>query len=154
MVPWLLTACAVAALAVWFLRQRRFVIPCSVELEATHDHFHAHVVLEGFEVEPGDAVTLTVVNRGWETHPMHIHGHHVRIVSRDGVPSAAELWLDTFDVQPGEVWVVELYADNPGVWMDHCHNLDHAAAGMMMALIYRGVESPFELGDATRNRPE
>lgn len=105
-------------------------------------------------VEPGDALTLTVVNRGWETHPMHIHGHHVRVISRDGVAATAQLWLDTFDVQPGEVWVVELYADNPGVWMDHCHNLDHAAAGMMMALSYRGVVSPFELGGTAGNRPE
>lgn len=59
MVPWLLAVCAFAALALWFVRHRRFVVPCSVELEATHDHFHAHVVLDGFEAEPGDAVRVT-----------------------------------------------------------------------------------------------
>lgn len=33
-------------------------VPCVVELEATHDHFHAHVHLLGVQVEPGDSVLL------------------------------------------------------------------------------------------------
>ena len=111
--------------------------------------------IPSIEVSEGNTVRLTVVNRGLETHPMHVHGHHVRVLSRDGHPSTgAPLWLDTFDVQPGEVWVVETTADNPGIWMDHCHNLDHAAEGMMMALTYRGVTSPFEQGGPHGNRSE
>ena len=111
--------------------------------------------IPSLEVSEGNTVRLTVANRGLETHPMHVHGHHVRVVSRDGTASTGSpLWLDTFDVQPGEVWVVEFVADNPGVWMDHCHNLDHAAEGMMMALTYRGVTSPFEQGGSHGNRSE
>ncbi|MBC2364810.1 multicopper oxidase domain-containing protein [Listeria booriae] len=34
-------------------------------------------------------------------------------------------------------------ADNPGIWMDHCHNLDHATNGMMMHLQYDNVYTPF-----------
>jgi FtsP/CotA-like multicopper oxidase with cupredoxin domain len=109
--------------------------------------------IPSIEVSEGNTVRLTVANRGWETHPMHVHGHHVLVVSRDGIRSTGSpLWLDTFDVQPGEVWVVEFLADNPGIWMDHCHNLDHAAEGMMMALTYRGVTSPFQQGGAHHNR--
>jgi FtsP/CotA-like multicopper oxidase with cupredoxin domain len=111
--------------------------------------------IPSIRVSEGNRVLLTVVNRGVDTHPMHVHGHHVRVLSRDGVRSSgAPLWLDTFDVQPGEVWVVEFVADNPGIWLDHCHNLDHAAEGMMMALSYRGVTSPFEQGGAHDNRSE
>lgn len=111
--------------------------------------------IPSIEVTEGNTVRLTVVNRGVETHPMHVHGHHVRVLSRDGIRSTGSpLWLDTFDVQPGEVWVVEFVADNPGVWMDHCHNLDHAAEGMMMALTYRGVTSPFQQGGPHGNRSE
>ncbi|WP_022886725.1 multicopper oxidase family protein [Glaciibacter superstes] len=111
--------------------------------------------IPSIEVDEGDVVRLTVANRGWETHPMHVHGHHVLVVSRDGIRSTGSpLWLDTFDVQPGEVWVVEVTADNPGIWMDHCHNLEHAAEGMMMALAYRGVTSPFEEGGLHGNRAE
>ncbi|SDT07579.1 multicopper oxidase domain-containing protein [Microterricola viridarii] len=106
-------------------------------------------------VDGGDVVELTVANRGWETHPMHVHGHHVLVLSRNGEPATgAPLLLDTFDVRPGEVWVVALVADNLGIWMDHCHNLDHAAEGMMMALHYRGVITPYEHGGAHGNRSE
>jgi FtsP/CotA-like multicopper oxidase with cupredoxin domain len=31
---------------------------------------------------------------------------------------------------------VILVADNPGVWMLHCHNTYHQAAGMMSSLNY------------------
>ena len=111
--------------------------------------------IPSIEVEEGDVLELTIANRGWETHPMHIHGHHVLVLSRNGVPATgAPLWLDTFDVQPGEVWVVALVADNPGIWMDHCHNLDHAAEGMMMALSYVGVTTPFDQGGDHGNRAE
>lgn len=110
--------------------------------------------IEPIEVDEGDVVRITVANRGFDVHPMHVHGHHVLVLSRDGVPSTgAPLWLDTVDVRPGEVWELALVADNPGIWMDHCHDLSHAAAGMMMTLAYRGVATPFEHG-AHGNRPE
>jgi FtsP/CotA-like multicopper oxidase with cupredoxin domain len=110
--------------------------------------------IDPVEVREGDVVRLTVVNRGFDVHPMHVHGHHVLVLSRDGVPATgAPLWLDTVDVRPGEVWELALVADNPGIWMDHCHDLSHAAAGMMMTLAYEGVTTPFE-HDAHGNRPE
>lgn len=33
-------------------------VPCTIDLEATHDHFHAHVDLGDVQVGPGDAVTV------------------------------------------------------------------------------------------------
>ena len=30
----------------------------------------------------------------------------------------------------------DLQADNPGVWMYHCHNIYHAELGMMTTLRY------------------
>lgn len=105
-------------------------------------------------VDPGDTVRLRFVNRSFETHPMHPHGHSVRVLSIDGRAPAQPLWLDTFDVGPGEVWEVALYADNPGIWMDHCHNLEHAALGMVTHLAYRGISTPFDHGGPTDNAPE
>ncbi|HWI31472.1 MAG TPA: multicopper oxidase family protein, partial [Microbacterium sp.] len=105
-------------------------------------------------VRPGDTVRLRFVNRSFETHPMHPHGHTVKVLSIDGRVPAEPLWLDTFDVGPGEVWEVALYADNPGIWMDHCHNLEHAALGMVTHLAYRDVTTPFEHGGAAGNAPE
>jgi len=91
-------------------------------------------------VREGDLVLMTVVNRSRETHPWHLHGHRVLVLSRDGRPvRGSPLWMDTFDVRPGEVWVVGFRAANPGLWMNHCHNLAHAAQGMAVHLVYEGV---------------
>lgn|GEM_PF-475693 len=115
----------------------------------------AYPLVPSIDVAEGDTVKVTIVNRASEPHPMHPHGHHVQVLSRNGmVPSGSPLILDTVDVQPGEVWELLLHADNPGIWMDHCHNLDHAAEGMMMLLKYQGVSSPFMHGGHAHNRPE
>jgi hypothetical protein len=37
---------------------RRFDVPCTVEVEHSADNLHAHVELDGVEVEPGDTVTV------------------------------------------------------------------------------------------------
>ncbi|WP_127505520.1 multicopper oxidase family protein [Actinoplanes solisilvae] len=87
-------------------------------------------------VRSGEIVKFTVVNRSLVVHPWHLHGHHVLVLSRDGrAASGTPLWLDSFDVRPGEVWEVAFVADNPGMWANHCHNLPHAEAGMMMHLL-------------------
>lgn len=41
-----------------FASPRRFDVPCTVEVEHTSDSLHAHVELDGVEVEPGDTVTV------------------------------------------------------------------------------------------------
>jgi FtsP/CotA-like multicopper oxidase with cupredoxin domain len=105
-------------------------------------------------VRRGDLVRMTIVNRGSEPHPMHPHGHAVLVLARDGRPASGPLWMDSFEVGPGEVWEVALRADNPGLWMNHCHNLEHAVAGMVGHLAYEGVSTPFAVGNATGNHPE
>ena len=50
------------------------------------------------------------------------------LVSRDGEPlSGSPVRLDTMLVGPGETWDAAFTADDPGVWMIHCHVLVHAA---------------------------
>ncbi|MEE6258167.1 multicopper oxidase family protein [Plantactinospora sonchi] len=88
-------------------------------------------------VRLGDIVRFTIVNRSLEVHPWHLHGHHVLVLSRNGEPArGSPLWLDSFDVRPGDVWEVAFLADNPGMWANHCHNLPHADAGMVLHLMY------------------
>ncbi|QNP74737.1 multicopper oxidase family protein [Streptomyces roseirectus] len=106
-----------------------------------------HPSIPDLLVAEGDVVRFTVVNRSLETHPWHLHGHPVLVLSRDGRrASGSPLWTDTFDVRPGEVWEVAFRADNPGMWMNHCHNLPHAEQGMMLRVVYDGFTTPF--GDA------
>ncbi|MFD0673345.1 multicopper oxidase family protein [Cohnella sp. GCM10027633] len=108
-----------------------------------------------FMVQEGDLIKTTIYNRGEVDHPMHLHGHHMLVLSRNGEASTGSpWWSDTLDVLPGDVYEVAFAADNPGLWMDHCHNLTHAAVGMSMHLMYEGVTSPYEIGTDTRNHPE
>lgn len=58
MMSWVLGGGAAILLAGWYVMTRRRDVTCTVDLEATHDHFHAHVDLDGVEVDPGDAVLV------------------------------------------------------------------------------------------------
>ncbi|MFP5282395.1 MAG: multicopper oxidase family protein [Actinomycetes bacterium] len=108
-----------------------------------------------FVVAEGDLVRVHVENVSGEVHPMHLHGHHAVVLARDGVPATGAPWVvDSLNVEDGESYDLAFVADNPGVWMDHCHNLQHAADGMVAHLMYEGVTTPFRVGGAAQNRPE
>ncbi|MDP3771136.1 MAG: copper oxidase [bacterium] len=100
---------------------------------------------EPLEVAKGDRVRMRLINGGTSTtHPMHLHGHQFRIVAVDGnaVPSAAQLTRNTVTLHPGETYDVEFVAENPGVWLFHCHELHHADGGMIVPLRYEGFAMP------------
>jgi FtsP/CotA-like multicopper oxidase with cupredoxin domain len=52
----------------------------------------------------------------------------------EGVPLAVRQIEDTVDVGVRQIVRLRLLADNPGVWMAHCHILPHAHDGMMTVL--------------------
>jgi FtsP/CotA-like multicopper oxidase with cupredoxin domain len=92
-------------------------------------------------VRRGDRVRLRFVNASTMSyHPMHLHGHQFEVVARDGnslrVPELRNVVL----VAPGETADVEFVADNPGVWMLHCHDLHHADGGMHQLVRYVGYQ--------------
>lgn len=106
-----------------------------------------------FPVRRGDVVRMRIENRTAAVHPMHLHGHHVLVLSRDGVrATGSPWWTDSLDVLPGEAYEIAFVADNPGIWMDHCHNLPHAVDGLVAHLMYEGVTTPFTIGGG--NEPE
>jgi FtsP/CotA-like multicopper oxidase with cupredoxin domain len=108
-----------------------------------------------FHVEEGELVEITITNDSGADHPMHLHGHHVLVLSRDGEPaSGSPWWPDTLNIEPGESYRVAFRADNPGIWMEHCHNLSHAAGGLTMHVAYAGVTTPFDIGGDHGNQPE
>lgn len=58
MMELLIGAAAVVGAGVWYGVARTRDVACSVDLEATPEHFHAHVALDGAEVSPGDEVLV------------------------------------------------------------------------------------------------
>ena len=116
---------------------------------------HLFPDLPMFVVREGDVVQIRISNHSGDVHPMHLHGHHAVVLARNGVQATGSpWWFDSLNVRDGETFDVAFVADNPGVWMDHCHNLRHAAQGLVTHLMYAGVTEPFRVGGHSRNEPE
>ena len=108
-----------------------------------------------FMVAEGDIVRMRIENNSGDVHPMHLHGHHAVVLARDGQPATGSpWWVDSLKVRDGETYDIAFVADNPGVWMDHCHNLPHAAEGLLAHLMYIGYSTPFMIGGTADNHPE
>ncbi len=95
----------------------------------SHEREHAAHAAE-FRVPQGRSVQLSFENNTAWWHPMHLHGHHFRILSRNGTPLAERPWRDTVLLAPRDRVEVAFVADNPGWWLIHCHVLEHHAGGM------------------------
>jgi FtsP/CotA-like multicopper oxidase with cupredoxin domain len=87
-----------------------------------------------FILRKGRSYVLRLVNQTAWHHPIHLHGHSFRVISRNGAPTARREWLDTVMLAPREQAEIAFVADNPGDWMFHCHVLDHQASGMMTCI--------------------
>jgi FtsP/CotA-like multicopper oxidase with cupredoxin domain len=87
-----------------------------------------------FVLRKGRSYALELINDTAWHHPIHLHGHSFRVVSRNGAPTRHREWLDTVMLDPRERAVIAFVADNPGDWMFHCHVLEHQAGGMMTCI--------------------
>ncbi len=77
----------------------------------------------------GDVEEWTVVNYTGMDHPFHLHGYRFQLVDEQpGFPA----WRDTINVPALQTAKLRVrFEDNPGMWMFHCHILEHAERGMM-----------------------
>jgi bilirubin oxidase len=77
-------------------------------------------------------------------HPIHLHGQQYQVVSRSSTHVNAEHyatvnegfldkgWKDTVLVVPGEeIHIIKPFEDYTGLFLYHCHNLEHEDLGMM-----------------------
>ncbi|HVT21680.1 MAG TPA: multicopper oxidase domain-containing protein [Mycobacteriales bacterium] len=86
------------------------------------------------EVPRGATRTWRLTNVSSVTHYIHLHEEQWHTISRDGKkPPPWERGLkDTWRLDPGEsVVVAARFTDYTGVFMIHCHMLDHEDDGMM-----------------------
>ncbi|EOA22211.1 hypothetical protein CARUB_v10002796mg, partial [Capsella rubella] len=88
-----------------------------------------------------------------ESHPMHLHGFNFYVLgygfgNYDHVRDARKLNLfnpqmhNTVGVPPAGWVVIRFIADNPGVWMFHCHMDAHLPYGIIMAFIVQNGPTP------------
>ncbi|SCV99712.1 LAFE_0B00848g1_1 [Lachancea fermentati] len=120
--------------------------------------------VNAFVLEYGEVIEVVVNNYDDGRHPFHLHGHNFQIIQKS--PSFAELEngdpgepvpynesspLNTFPEEPmrrdtvvmegnGHI-VLRFKANNPGIWMFHCHVDWHLEQGLAAVFI----EAPLEL---------
>lgn len=76
----------------------------------------------------GDTEVWRIVNDTAFSHPFHLHGYFFQVLDDSLVPE----WRDTVDVpMKSELVIAVVFDERPGMWMYHCHILDHAEVGMM-----------------------
>jgi len=92
---------------------------------------HGHNMKPILTLDRGKSYVFDIDNKTAWYHPIHLHGHSFRVITRDGEPTRYREWCDTVLLAPRERAEVAFVADNPGDWMFHCHILEHQEAGMM-----------------------
>jgi len=89
-------------------------------------------------IYPNEVVDIIFVNKHRGQHPIHIHGHSFWVMSNNSNP----ILRDTFTLS-GYGWTrIRLLANNPGVWMIHCHVSWHVIMGMATLLSYPSNSIP------------
>ncbi|KAK6540194.1 hypothetical protein TWF694_009013 [Orbilia ellipsospora] len=95
-----------------------------------------------------DVVELVVNNNDPGKHPFHLHGHAFQLAYRSdedaGLYNASDSSIefakkpmrrDTALIKPGGNMVLRFRADNPGVWLFHCHIEWHIQSGLVATFI-------------------
>ncbi len=92
---------------------------------------HGHVMEPMATLARGTTHILNMRNDSAFPHPIHLHGHHFRVLSLGGEPVRHKPWRDTVLMAPEDRVDAAFVADNPGDRMFHCHIPEHMEAGMM-----------------------
>ncbi|UQA57261.1 multicopper oxidase family protein [Polyangium aurulentum] len=113
-----------------------------VKLTLTQSELNGEVVMgingvPSWEANPlmaavGETEVWTIDNTMEFDHPFHLHGFFFQPLDESGAPIRPIEWKDTLNVAvDGTSRFAVKYDNRPGMWMFHCHILDHADAGMM-----------------------
>ncbi|KAF2670525.1 hypothetical protein BT63DRAFT_432740 [Microthyrium microscopicum] len=114
-------------------------------------------------VKKGEIIEIVINNLNTNLHPWHMHGHQFQVLDRPdpmfgkfngtfrtGYPHAAPVRRDTFMLQDQSWGVIRFKADNPGVWLLHCHIEAHTSSGFVATII----EAPEELAQTNFRIPQ
>ncbi|KAJ2712572.1 ferroxidase fet3 [Coemansia spiralis] len=91
-----------------------------------------------------EVVEVQINNHDYYSHPFHLHGHVFQIIEMGSIrdPDRASKMAqdtpvkrDTVVVHGGHYAVIRFRADNPGVWLLHCHIDFHIMLGLQMTFI-------------------
>lgn len=87
--------------------------------------------VEPVSLQQGEFQKIKFTNQSSRLHPMHLHGQFFKVLSIDGVQPLHDYWQDTVLVGPKQTVEVGIVPLDKGSWVNHCHILEHAEAGMV-----------------------
>jgi FtsP/CotA-like multicopper oxidase with cupredoxin domain len=96
-------------------------------------------------VKKGDIVRFRFIGAGDDFHQIHLHGHDMLIVSKDGYPLRHPYYVDTVPLGPGERYDAIVRMNNPGRFVMHDHIDKHMTnggkemGGPMTVIEYDGI---------------
>ncbi len=80
----------------------------------------------------GELQVWEVSNSSLMDHPFHLHGFFFQVLEENGKTPGYKAWKDTINLPPRSKAKIAWIPDNrPGMWMYHCHIIEHHEAGMM-----------------------
>lgn len=82
-------------------------------------------------LQKGTSHIIRLENRTRWLHPIHLHGHSFELTDPRIPTLSARATRDTVLLGPNDATEIAFVADNPGMWMLHCHVLEHQSSGMM-----------------------
>ena len=101
-------------------------------------------------IKENEIVRFTFVNNSMMHHPMHLHGHFFRVITKKGDNSPMK---HTVDVPPHSTRVIEFLSNEPGEWLLHCHNLYHLKTGMARVVKYSSFTPNKQIQDLQKHDP-
>ncbi|MFB5760605.1 multicopper oxidase family protein [Paenibacillus medicaginis] len=98
-------------------------------------------LVEQLPVTQGDKVRIRLINAGYLSHQIHLHGHEFKVIATDGQPinNPGILKDNVVSIAPGERYDIEFTANNPGRWLIEDHGDKAAVAGMKATIAYEGA---------------
>ncbi len=108
------------------------------------------------KVNKGDNVRLRLVNAGYLSHDIHVHGHDIKVIATDGQPiNDPKVIKDkVISIASGERYDIEFTANNPGKWYVEDHSKNKGAKGMKAVIEYDGSKEMKDKTDEKEKLPK
>ncbi|PEA02362.1 multicopper oxidase family protein [Bacillus cereus] len=108
------------------------------------------------KVNKGDKVRLRLVNAGYLSHDIHVHGHDIKVIATDGQPiNDPKVIKDkVISIAPGERYDIEFTANKTGKWYVEDHSKNKGAKGMKAVIEYDGSKEMKDKADEKEKLPK
>lgn len=108
------------------------------------------------KVNKGDKVRFRLVNSGYLSHDIHVHGHDIKVIATDGqsINDPKVIKDKVISIAPGERYDIEFTANKTGKWYVEDHSKNKGAKGMKAVIEYDGSKEMKDKADEKEKLPK